>query len=79
MNDGNERVQSEGKYNTGEKVLRTTLVKKKTKLLRIMSVNIVAYLFKVRTVEAEKPPLLDNGPYTRSRRTRHVRCDVTQQ
>jgi hypothetical protein len=32
----------------------------------------VAYLLKARTVEAEKQPLLDNGPYTRSRGTRHV-------
>jgi hypothetical protein len=40
---------------------------------------IVAYLLKARTVEAEKQPLLGNGPYTRSRGTRHVCCDVTQQ
>jgi hypothetical protein len=40
---------------------------------------IVAYLLKAKTVEAEKQPLLGYGPYTRSRGTRHVRCDVTQQ
>jgi hypothetical protein len=36
------------------------------------------YLFKARIPEAEKQPLLGNGPYTRSRGTRHVRCDVRQ-
>jgi hypothetical protein len=40
---------------------------------------IVAYLLKVEIVEAEKQPLLGNDPYTRSRGTRHVRCDVKQQ
>jgi hypothetical protein len=30
-------------------------------------------------VEAEKQPLLDNGPYTRSRGMRHVRCYVAQE
>jgi hypothetical protein len=39
----------------------------------------VAYLLKARTVEAEKQPLLSNGPYTRSSGTCHVRRDVTQQ
>jgi hypothetical protein len=39
----------------------------------------VAYLLKARTVEAEKQPLLCNSPYARSRGTRHVLCDVTQQ
>jgi hypothetical protein len=29
--------------------------------------DIVAYLLKARTVEAEKQPFLGNGPYTRSR------------
>jgi hypothetical protein len=29
--------------------------------------NIVAHLLKARTVEAEKQPMLINGPYTRSR------------
>jgi hypothetical protein len=38
--------------------------------------GIVAYLLKARTVEAEKRPLLGNGPYTRSRGTRCVGCDV---
>jgi hypothetical protein len=42
-------------------------------------IAIVAYLLKARTVKAEKQPLLDNGPYTRSRGTRYLRCDVTQQ
>jgi hypothetical protein len=42
-------------------------------------INIVAYLLKPRTVEVEKQQLLGNGPYTRNRGTRHVRCDVTQQ
>jgi hypothetical protein len=41
--------------------------------------NIVAYLLKARTVEAERQPLLGNDPYTRSRGKLHVRCDVTQQ
>jgi hypothetical protein len=40
---------------------------------------IVAYLLEARTVEAEKQPLLDNGPYTCNRGTRHVRCDVMRQ
>jgi hypothetical protein len=40
---------------------------------------IVAYLPKARTVEVDKQPLLGDGPYTRSREMRHVRCDVTQQ
>jgi hypothetical protein len=39
----------------------------------------VAYLLKERTVEAEKQPLLDNGPYKRSKGTRYIRCDMTQQ
>jgi hypothetical protein len=39
----------------------------------------VAYLLKVGTMEAENQPLLGNCPYTHSRGTRHVRCDVTQQ
>jgi hypothetical protein len=39
----------------------------------------LTYLLKARTVEAEKQPVLANGPYTRSRGTRHVRCDDTQQ
>jgi hypothetical protein len=39
---------------------------------------IVLYLLKERTVVAEKQPLLGNGPYTRSRGTRHVPCDVMQ-
>jgi hypothetical protein len=39
----------------------------------------VAYLLKARTVEAEQQALLGNGPYTRSKGTRQVRCDVTQQ
>jgi hypothetical protein len=34
---------------------------------RLVLVYAVAYLLKVRTVEAEKQPLLGNGPYTRSR------------
>jgi hypothetical protein len=38
--------------------------------------NIVVYLLKARTVEAEKQPLLGNGPYTRSRGTRHVCCEA---
>jgi hypothetical protein len=42
-------------------------------------IGIVAYLLKPRTVEAEKQPLLGNGPYTRSKEMRHVRYDVTQQ
>jgi hypothetical protein len=37
----------------------------------------VVCLIKARTMEAEKQPLLDNGPYTRNRGTRDVRCDVT--
>jgi hypothetical protein len=41
--------------------------------------NIVAYLLKAGTVEAEKQPLLDYGPYTHSRGICHVRYDVTQQ
>jgi hypothetical protein len=41
--------------------------------------NNVVYLLKARTVEAEKQQLLGYGPYTRSRGTRHVSCDVTQQ
>jgi hypothetical protein len=41
--------------------------------------NIVAYLLEVRTVKAEKQPLLGNCPYTRGGGTRHARCDVTQQ
>jgi hypothetical protein len=41
------------------------------------TVYTVAYLLKARTVEAEKQPLTGNGPYTRSKGTRHVRCDVT--
>jgi hypothetical protein len=44
-----------------------------------MCKNIVVCLLKASTVKAEKQPLLDNGPYTCSRRMRHVRCDVTQQ
>jgi hypothetical protein len=39
----------------------------------------VLHLLKARIVEAEKQPLLDNGPYTRSRGTHHVCRDVTQQ
>jgi hypothetical protein len=39
----------------------------------------VVCLLKARTLEAEKQPLLGNGPYTRNRGTRQVRCDVTQQ
>jgi hypothetical protein len=39
----------------------------------------MAYLFKARTVEAKKQPLLGNVPYTRSRGTRHVRCNVMQE
>jgi hypothetical protein len=41
--------------------------------------DIVAYFPEARTVEAEQQPLLGNGPYTRRRGTRYVRCDVTQQ
>jgi hypothetical protein len=41
--------------------------------------DIVAYLLKARTVEAEKQPLLGNNSYKRSRGKRHVRYDVTQQ
>jgi plasmid stability protein len=41
--------------------------------------NIVTYLFKHRSMEAEKRPLLGNGLYTRSTRTRHVSCDISQQ
>jgi hypothetical protein len=41
--------------------------------------NIVAYLLKAGTVEAEKQPLLGNDPYKHSRGTRHVGCDVMQQ
>jgi hypothetical protein len=41
--------------------------------------NTVTYLLKTRTVEAEKQPLLGNGPYTCSRGMRHIRCDITQQ
>jgi hypothetical protein len=41
--------------------------------------NIMVYLLLARTAEAEKQPLLDNGPYTRSRGNGHVRRDVTQQ
>jgi hypothetical protein len=43
------------------------------------SIYIAAYLLKARTAEVEKQPLLGNGPYTRSRGMRHVRCDVMQQ
>jgi hypothetical protein len=43
------------------------------------SEDIVAYLLKARTVEAEKQLLLGNGPYTRNRRAHHLRCDITQQ
>jgi hypothetical protein len=43
------------------------------------SENIVVYLLKARTVEAEKEPLLGNGPYTRSRRAHNIRHDITQQ
>jgi hypothetical protein len=39
----------------------------------------VAYLLKARTVASEKQPLLGNDPYTRSRGTREVRCDIKQQ
>jgi hypothetical protein len=39
----------------------------------------VAYVLKARTVKAEKQTLLGNGPYTRSRGTRHAHCDVMQQ
>jgi hypothetical protein len=41
--------------------------------------DIVAYLLKARTVEAEVQPFLGNYPYTRNRGTRHVPCDVMQQ
>jgi hypothetical protein len=37
------------------------------------------YLLKAITAEIEKWLLLGNGPYTRTRWTRHVRCEVTQQ
>jgi hypothetical protein len=40
---------------------------------------IVEYLLKTRTVEAEKQPLLSNGPYICCTGQRYVRCDVTQQ
>jgi hypothetical protein len=40
--------------------------------------HIVAYWLKARKVEAKNQPLLGNSPYTRSRGTRHVRCDVRQ-
>jgi hypothetical protein len=41
--------------------------------------NIVAYLLKAKTVKVEKQSLLGNGPYTSSRGTRQVRCDIAQQ
>jgi hypothetical protein len=44
----------------------------------VLLLHIVAYLFKAKTVDAEKQLLLRNGPYTRSRGMRHVRRDVTQ-
>jgi hypothetical protein len=37
----------------------------------------MAYLLKAGIVEAEKQPLLGNGPYARSRGKRQVRCDVS--
>jgi hypothetical protein len=43
-----------------------------------MRKHIVAYLLKASTVEAEKQPLLGNGPCIRSREMRHIRCDITQ-
>jgi hypothetical protein len=39
----------------------------------------MVYLLKAKTVKTEEHPLLGNGPFTSSRETRHVRCDVTQQ
>jgi hypothetical protein len=42
-------------------------------------VQIVAYLLKARTVEAEKQPLLGNGPYTRSRGKRHATTEEVLQ
>jgi hypothetical protein len=39
----------------------------------------LASLLGTRTVEADKQPLLGNAQYTRSKGTRHVRCDVMQQ
>jgi hypothetical protein len=39
--------------------------------------HILAYFLKARTAEAKKQPLLSNGPYTRSRGTCYVRCDVS--
>jgi hypothetical protein len=41
--------------------------------------NTVAHSLKARTVEAEEQSLLCNGLYTRSRGTRHVGYDFTQQ
>jgi hypothetical protein len=40
--------------------------------------NFVAHLLKARTVEADKQPLLGNGPYTRSGGTDYIHCDVTR-
>jgi hypothetical protein len=40
---------------------------------------IEAYLFKARTVQAEKQPLVGNGPHTSSRGTHHVHYDIMQQ
>jgi hypothetical protein len=46
---------------------------------KVVGYHNVAYMPKARTVAADKQPLLGNGPYTRSRETRHVLCGVTQQ
>jgi hypothetical protein len=40
--------------------------------------NIVVYLLNSRIMEAEEQPLLGNGPYTRSRKTRHISCDIEE-
>lgn len=53
----------------------TELQFKQTYDFRISSVklnSIVAYLLKVRTVEAEKRPLLGNHPYTQQRNVSHI-------
>jgi hypothetical protein len=66
---GSDAIQFRGYLSTFER----------NRQLQEQGQNIVVYLLKARTVEAEKQPLLGNGPYTRSIGTRHVLCHVMQQ
>jgi hypothetical protein len=48
-------------------------------LTSLRALSWMQHFLKARAVEADKQPLLGNGPYPCSRGMRHVRCDVMQQ